>query len=329
MFKEHSASNSLTSADGYRFRDISLILTLVGMTMTSMFHFSITFSGYNKRRLRSKEQTNPPSSTSTDDSTRLISSPVESQRKIALKKLLRSPQLYQISFLYVCARLFMTSALVYFPLWLDERSTTPVHDTAPAGATTLFNPVILSSAYMMRLEGGEGKENIQHLAIIPLVSFISSFVSSFTLKYFKKFIGNEASYLVGSGISIIGCVLIQTIRNIAIYELYVIAIVLGAGSAITMVVSLTLTADLVGNNTQYGGFIYSTVTFADKLITGVVIVVVESSKCSNLSDCPQYYRYVLAGLCGISAILGLFTLATMKVTRCRRSQDEDVRNYVE
>lgn len=321
MFKQHANASSLTSADGYRFRDISLILTLVGMTMTSMFHFSITFSGYGKRRLRRDEQQQEQPSTSTDDTENLIPSSVESQPKLALRNMIRSPQLYQISFLYVCARLFMTSALVYFPLWLDERSTTPVN----APSTTLFNSVILSPIFMMRLEG----ENIQHLATVPLVSFFSSFVSSVTLKHFKRFIGNEASYIVGSAVSIIGCILIQTIQDIALYELYIIAIVFGAGSAITMVVSLSLTADLVGNNTQYGGFIYSTVTFADKLITGIIVVVVESLKCSNQSDCPQYYRYVLAGLCGVSAILGLFILATMKLTRRRRRSQEAARNVVD
>lgn len=324
MFKQHATANSLTQADGYRFRDISLILTLVGMTMTSMFHFSITFSGYAKRRLRSVENVEPQQTSQTtqvdSDTEDLISSTVESQPKLALRNLIRSPRLYQVSFLYVCARLFMTSALVYFPLWLDERATKPTDQPH----RTLFNSVILSPMYMMRLEG----ENIQHLAIVPLVSFFASFVSSVTFKNFGRFIGSEASYLVGSGISIVGCVLIQTIRDISLYQLYIIAVVFGAGSAITMVVSLSLTADLVGNNTQYGGFIYSTVTFADKLITGIIVVVVESSKCQHQSDCPHYYRYVLAGLCGISAILGLFILATMKVTR-RRSQEATTRNVVE
>lgn len=47
------------------------------------------------------------------------------------------------------------------------------------------------------------------------------------------------------------------------------------GGAITMVTSLCITADLIGPNSEQGAAVYSVVTFADKLITGIAVVLIE------------------------------------------------------
>lgn len=48
------------------------------------------------------------------------------------------------------------------------------------------------------------------------------------------------------------------------------------GSSITMIASLCITADMIGPHADQGGFIYSAVTFCDKLITGIAVVIIES-----------------------------------------------------
>lgn len=37
-----------------------------------------------------------------------------------------------------------------------------------------------------------------------------------------------------------------------------------------------ITAELIGAHAEQGGFIYSAVTFCDKLITGCVVVIIEN-----------------------------------------------------
>lgn len=63
--------------------------------------------------------------------------------------------------------------------------------------------------------------------------------------------------------------LFQLIKNIFFYQT-------GSGSSVTMVSSLCITADMIGKHTYQGGFIYSAVTFADKLITGIVVAIIEA-----------------------------------------------------
>lgn len=87
----------------------------------------------------------------------------------------------------------------------------------------------------------------------------------------------QVVYLIGSLVNIAACVWIGA--GIGHFhqtgELFSVAILLGAGSSVTMVASLCLTADLIGSHTENGAFVYSVVTFADKLLNGIVVMIIE------------------------------------------------------
>lgn len=307
--------NNIGPADAYRFRDISLILTLIGVSMSVIFHFSLAVSDYEARRLLSlaAQQARNTSIQSTDAPAASNSAASTSQETDKLldaeaeappvkirqqKNFLKSPKLYQNAFLYVFSRLFMTTSLVYMPLWLDERSWSQTID-------------ISSDA------------SVDHLATVPLVSFLASFIASMGLKQTNRWVSHQMAYFIGSLISIAGCVWIAyaTPATASSIKLFAIAVLFGAGSSITMISSLCITADMIGTHTYQGGFIYSAVTFADKLITGIVVVIIEAMKCSRRSDCPEYYRNVLAYACGVASTLGILTLLTLRFNRRRPRLD--------
>jgi hypothetical protein len=50
---------------------------------------------------------------------------------------------------------------------------------------------------------------------------------------------------------------------------------LGCGMSIMMVTSLCITADLIGDNTNSGAVVYSAVTFTDKLLNGLAVMLIE------------------------------------------------------
>lgn len=64
--------------------------------------------------------------------------------------------------------------------------------------------------------------------------------------------------------------------NLETVELFGIAIALGAGSSITQISSLCITAELIGDNSENGGLIYSIITVCDKLFSGIIIFVIEA-----------------------------------------------------
>jgi Na+/melibiose symporter-like transporter len=148
------------------------------------------------------------------------------------------------------------------PLWLNERSYTP----APPSNGTL--PELILSPQSTHLDD---------IATIPLASFIASFVASMAFKQSARFIGHKIGYLLGSIISFCGCAWVLIAASpTSSYELYIIAVLFGAGSSITMIASLCITAELIGPHADQGGLIYSAVTFCDKLITGITIVIIET-----------------------------------------------------
>lgn len=232
-------------------QDISLILTLLGVCTTISFHFSLTASGYGTRRRQALAYNHKQQTTVRKNSRDETESQPLAGAPRPRKNFFKSTLLYQNAFLYVFSRLFMTTALVYIPLWLDERSYNVAHAS---------------------------DKNVEHIAIIPMISFISSFIASMAMKYANRFCGHQIAYLSGSMICISACTVVSMAipANASAWRLYGVATLFGTGSSVTMISSLCITADMIGRHADQSGFIYSAVTFADKLITGIVVVVIET-----------------------------------------------------
>uniref|UniRef100_A0A7G3AZV7 Putative sugar transporter n=1 Tax=Lutzomyia longipalpis TaxID=7200 RepID=A0A7G3AZV7_LUTLO len=298
-------TTTIGPGDAFRFRDLALIITLIGVSMSVLFHFSLAVASYDHRRQQSIPggQRRSAERVATEND-RLLGSdnPSEDVSVTVIggrfrRDFLKNPLLYQNALLYVFARLFMTTALIYIPLWIDERSAA------------------------MAAEGLSTDKSVDHIAIVPLVSFVASFVASLLLKSLNRFISHQVAYLFGSVVGIGGCVLVGLVSpSAALSILLAVAVLFGIGSSITMISSLCITADMVGDNTDLGGFIYSAVTFADKLITGVAVLAIEAMKCKLTRECPEYYKRVLSYACGGAACLGIVTLISLQITRlcCRR-----------
>lgn len=187
--------------------------------------------------------------------------------------------LLRVAMLYVASRLFITLATVYLPLYIEETKV-------------------------------DGK---QALASVPLVSYVSSFTAALLLKYINRICGTKACYFLGVVIGIIAAAVTEFVgSNTTI--VYVVAVLIGAGSSITMVTALSVTAELIGSRTERSAFVYSIVTFLDKIITGLVVIVIEKWRCNDKELCPTYNRDTLSIVCASSMILGLITL--LSVSRC-------------
>ncbi|XP_012228674.2 major facilitator superfamily domain-containing protein 12-like [Linepithema humile] len=187
--------------------------------------------------------------------------------------------LLRVAMLYVASRLFITLATVYLPLYIEETKV-----------------------------GGK-----QALATVPLVSYVSSFAAALLLKYINRTCGTKFCYFLGAIIGIIAAVVTEFVGSNTTV-VYAVAVLIGAGSSITMVTALSVTAELIGSRTERSALVYSIVTFLDKIITGFVVILIEKWRCSNKELCPTYNRDTLSIVCASSMILGLITL--LSVSRC-------------
>lgn len=210
--------------------------------MTALFNFTLESINYEDRRQNANKATERNSNHPT---------------AVIKKNFFKTLILYQNSLLYVFSRIFFIISLVYFPLWLNERA--------------MQMPNLPSN-----LNDEEGGDSVGNIAIIPLIQFIASFFTAMICKKFTN-MSQKVQYLVGSVFSISGCAWIHyaATTNASDYQLYVVAILFGIGSSITMIASLSLIADMIGIHADQGGVIYSAVTFFDKFITGFLVYIIE------------------------------------------------------
>lgn len=196
-----------------------------------------------------------------------------------IKEHLYSIRLYQIASVYMSTRLFANLSQVYTPLYLHELG-----------------------------------RSAESLAIVPLVMFISSFVTSFIVKSMNKRMGRKIAYFIGCLLGAGGCVWVWfgAGKIYSTYEVHAVAILLGASSSIQLVTSLGLTADLIGQDTDTGAFVYGAMSFVDKISNGIAIVILQTYFHHD-------YRNVLAYVCGGATILGSLSVATLVSCRSRTS----------
>lgn len=244
----------------FLFQNIAIVLTIIGTVTTVLFHLSLKahllhVNGTKKSDERNQDNVEGNNAIVED------SSPCRRKPQFGVSLLLR------VALLYVASRLFITLATIYMPLYIEE------------------------------IDIG-GKEA---LATVPLVSYLSSFLAAISLKYMNRSCGTKVinnyfyslrqfifqffqynyyiqcfqfCYLLGALIGILSGIVAEFSASDPVI-VYTVAILIGASSSITMVTALTVTAELIGTRTENSAFVYSIVTFLDKVVTGLVVILIE------------------------------------------------------
>lgn len=208
--------------------------------------------------------------------------------QMAMKDWFKEPQFYQIAVLYMSTRLFCNLTQAYIPIYLQDSLHLPA----------------------------------QSVAYIPLVMYLSGFLTAVAMKPVNKCLGRKVTYIIGALIGISGCLWIWFGSGPLYihYLLYIVAALIGSGGSIMLITSLSLTADLIGPNVESGSFVYGAMSFTDKLSNGLAVMLVQSyTPCTEIgavnlsccSLCGEYYRNVLAYLGSGVAILGLLAMLTL------------------
>ncbi|XP_041912977.1 major facilitator superfamily domain-containing protein 12a isoform X1 [Alosa sapidissima] len=228
----------------------------------------------------------------------LLNTPKPTTARLQWKHWLLQPSFYQVAFLYMSTRLIVNLSQTYVSMYLT-------------------NTLMLPKNY---------------IATIPLVMYVSGFASSLIMKPVSKLIGKSLTYFTG-------LLLIMAFAYWALLDIhmgsavYGAAILLGTGSATILVMSLSLTADLIGDQTQSGAFVYGAMSFTDKVANGLVVMLIQSlHPCHTQVCCPAcvwYYHYVMVGVTGgvaVAATLGLCSLLIWPVSLRHTEKEQLVNN---
>ncbi|XP_052073197.1 major facilitator superfamily domain-containing protein 12-like isoform X2 [Mytilus californianus] len=209
---------------------------------------------------------------------------------------LKEIQFYQIGVVYMCARIFVNVTQIYLPLFITET---------------------------LHME----KDNV---AVIPLVVYISGFFMSLLMKPINTKIGKKAIYFVGIIFGVAGCTWIHFLESSTSTQAYGVAILVGIGGSTMLVTAFAMNADLIGGNTESSGFVYGSISFTEKLSSGVVVVVIQHMH--PCKTCAGYYRTILTFVPASATVVASLCLLTLLSTKlCNRSlqASKDVNKHVD
>ncbi|KAM6920122.1 major facilitator superfamily domain-containing protein 12-like isoform 2-T3 [Lycodopsis pacificus] len=195
---------------------------------------------------------------------------------------LQQPSFYQVALLYMSTRLMVNLSQTYISMYL-------------------INTLGLPKKF---------------IATIPLVMYLSGFLSSFIMKSVSRLIGKCLTYFMG-------LLLIMAFSYWVLLDekmgerVYGAAVLLGAGSATVLVISLAMTAELIANQTQSGAFVYGAMSFTDKLANGAAVMIIQAlHPCHTVVCCPAcvwFYHYIMVIVTGGVAVVAALALCSILI----------------
>ncbi|XP_063058140.1 major facilitator superfamily domain containing 12b, partial [Engraulis encrasicolus] len=282
------------------FRNLILISVGVGSVFSLVFHLGT-------REKSPEQRTQEVSGASREEDGLLGTSsyqslvtpaPAESPTPRLLlrwKDWFKEPSFYQIAMLYMCTRLIVNMSQAYIAMYLTN---------------TLMLP----------------KNSI---ATIPLVMYVSGFVTSLIMKPISKRIGISMTYLVGLVLIVAFGLWILLDKSMG-SRIYGGAVLLGSGCSVILIMSLSLTSRLIGEQTQSGAFVFGAMSLTDKVSNGLAMMLIQSLyPCPPSTVCPAcvwFYHYVMVSVSGGMALVAALSLATLFIWPVKIRQGLPVMN---
>uniref|UniRef100_A0A2P2ICJ4 Major facilitator superfamily domain-containing protein 12-like n=1 Tax=Hirondellea gigas TaxID=1518452 RepID=A0A2P2ICJ4_9CRUS len=188
---------------------------------------------------------------------------------------------YLVAVLYMATRLYVNLYQVYIPLFVQD---------------TLC---LAKSA----------------VASVPFTMYLAGFVCSIGMKHLNKVTGRKGTFAIGCFVGMAGCTWAyidgySDHYGFVTWGIFVVAVLLGSAGSTLLITSLSITADLIANNTEGGAFVYGIMSFVDKLSNGIIIMIIQAC----ITEDPSYYTDILFYACGGACVLGLLiTIALIPV----------------
>jgi len=248
--------------DGIVFRTVGLAVVGLGLAFAAAFHLTVK-EKTGRRELLSEAAVDDPIERRRNVSESL-SQPDSVHSIMSWTDWFKEPQYYQVAALYMLTRLIYNVSQVFLPLYVNKT---------------------------LKLEKF-------HIALVPLTVFVSGFVTTIVTKPLIQLIGRKLAYLVGLVFVAASCGFLLW-PDIGL-KVYGSVVLLGIGSSTILVASLSITADLIGKNTECSGFVFGSMSFCDKLSNGLAVQAIELFV-PNMAECVVcrfYYQTVLVYVVG-------------------------------
>jgi Na+/melibiose symporter-like transporter len=155
------------------------------------------------------------------------------------------------------------------------------------------------------------------VAVTPLLLYLAQLASTAASRRVAVRLGRRRSIFLGSALTVAACASMLFIQpGASAPVVYASVLLLGAGLALSMVISVSVEADLVGNRLGSAAFVYGACSFADKLSSGVFVLAIQTLRDVRYpKGNPQhelFIRCVNAIIPAASAVLAAAIAATLR-----------------
>ncbi|XP_026169432.1 major facilitator superfamily domain-containing protein 12-like isoform X2 [Mastacembelus armatus] len=277
-------SDTLGPVDILVFRNLALIVLGIGVLSSVFFHVGTTERRPGEGREAQEEEGKGRMKEEEEEGEwrPLLRYPQTPSSLLQWKCWLQQPSFYQVALLYMSTRLIVNLSQTYISMYL-------------------INTLALPKKF---------------IATIPLVMYLSGFLSSLIMKPLSKLIGKCLTYFVGL-LLIMAFSYWVLLDDRMGQQVYGAAVLLGTGSATILVISLAMTAELIADQTQSGAFVYGAMSFTDKLANGVAVMLIQAMHpCSTVVCCPAcvwFYHYIMVIVTGGVAIVAALALCSILI----------------
>lgn len=187
----------------------------------------------------------------------------------------RVPAFYQVGWVYMCARLIVNVTQSYLSFYVLD---------------------VL-------------KMDEVYITVVPLLVYLSSFISTALMKKANKRFGRKRVFFVGTVFCAVAVAFFWILTPGTAQMVYIPAFFFGLGSATVMVCSVQLEADLVDKDTESSAFVYGALSLTDKFSNGIAIFVLQLLN----DESATFMRWAVCGVPSVAAITSLIMTMQMDI----------------
>ncbi|KAH7709410.1 Protein F16H11.1 [Aphelenchoides avenae] len=215
---------------------------------------------------------------------------VDSSSCMRWRDWLMQVRFHQVAAMYMLSRVFINVSQAYFPLYITNVQQSPK----------------------------------QYIAILPMVSYLASFVISALLSVpaVNRRLDRKLTFAFGAVLGAANCGLMHL--HVPSVMILGVALLMGITQAVLLISSISITTEMIGKHTESGAFVYGAMSFADKLANGILYQSIELLSPTAEEDANRpaadatsahFYRSVMVFVPGSCAVGICAVLLTVYATR--------------
>eukprot|EP00357_Protocruzia_adherens_P002478 CAMPEP_0114981008 /NCGR_PEP_ID=MMETSP0216-20121206/5297_1 /TAXON_ID=223996 /ORGANISM="Protocruzia adherens, Strain Boccale" /LENGTH=532 /DNA_ID=CAMNT_0002342615 /DNA_START=87 /DNA_END=1685 /DNA_ORIENTATION=+ len=174
------------------------------------------------------------------------------------------------------------------------------------------------SLQKMNLDGKSIQPPIQ-IALIPLIQYVISVITSFATKNYVNRIGRRAAISIGFVFSAAGLTTMIFLDHETADIMYAVAFALGVGFCFMLNSSMSIISDYVGDKGSSGAFVYGFFSLCDKFANGITLFFIMQSSFMSFDslkdacDHTKMFLRITTSIIPLAAATGAYIMAFVSV----------------